>query len=727
MNLPALLFDEPPQPDSKLEWWFFHGRFGGEQVAERYFMASVFRTRLADRNDHSADAFSALISVLDPTTGRQSALSRVDRSLVEALGRPNADDRVDPFSPRVVADELRQYGVPREFECPAAQPSFSSDPLSFDWGDLRLASQSRGIQLAFDEPGTGRPLFFELTPAAPRLVLDAAREVGGPEEAMQYTTWPVMRLRGTAGDLEIAGEGWFDHQWGGWAWFRSGDSTPRARGWDWLGFRLDDGSQGMLSTNWDVQSAEETFRHLTLRDCSGTVQDCRCFEWTPLRWWTSVGTRIAHPVEWRLRVPEWDMELEFAPLADNQEIRVFGPLRAIWEGAGRVRGRVRGRPVEGPARLEGQGRGYLPGLRTYLRGWAGLVDRELVRFLPKAVEESDIRRYAGPPAWLYEPSSYTSTLAAPLWDLMGRDGKRWRAVFSFLLLDALGRNPEPLLDVMFVLPELLHNASLIIDDIQDGSALRRGQEAIHRRYGLDIAISAANTAYFLPLLLVQDHAVLTAAEKQATCEAYQRQLVRAHLGQSLDIFWTHTLSAAQLEGWIADSIGPKILQMYALKTAAPIEGLAEVGALLAGSGPAARQSVMRFARSMGLAFQLIDDVKDFCSSPGWGKQPGEDLRSGKLTYLILRALERLAPPERGFLRDLLCRPDWRRDPDVLNHGIELVRHSGACEQVREEARALMAPAWEALSLSVPPSSSKTELRFLWESLVEVSMENRDRS
>jgi geranylgeranyl diphosphate synthase type I len=725
MNPPVIPFDEPAQPDSKLEWWFFHGRFCGEQVEERYFMASVFRTRLADRNGHSSDAFTALMSVLDPATRRQSASSRVDRSFVEALGRPNADGGVDPFTPRPVADELRQYGVPREFECPEAEPSLARDPLFFHWADLRLASQPGGIQLAFDEPGTGRQLLFELTPTVPRLLIDAARTIGAPEEAMQYATWPVMRLGGTAGDLKITGEGWFDHQWGGHAWFQSKGSPPRARGWDWLGFRLDNGFQGVLSTHWDVETAEETARHLTLRDCSGKVQVCCRFEWTPLRWWTSVGTRIAHPVEWRLRVPKWDMELEFAPLADNQEIRVFGPLRAIWEGAGRVRGRVRGRPVEGPARLEGQGRGYLPGMSAYLRGWASLVDRELVRFLPKAMEESDIRRYAGPPGWLYEPSSYTSTLAQPLWDLMNRDGKRWRAVFSFLLLDALGRAPEPFLDVIFVLPELLHNASLIIDDIQDNSALRRGQEAIHRRYGLNVAISAANTAYFLPLLLVLDHAALTAAEKQAICEVYQRQLVRAHLGQSLDIFWTDRLSAAQLEGWMADSIGPKILQMYALKTGAPIEALAEAAALLAGTGPAARQPVVRFARCMGLAFQLIDDIKNFSSSPGWGKQRGEDLRTGKLTYLILRALERLAPLERGFLRDILCQPDRRREAEVLNRGIELVMHSGACEQVREEARALVTPAWEALSLSVPPSSSKTELRFLWESLVELSMEDRD--
>jgi geranylgeranyl pyrophosphate synthase len=721
MPPPALPFDEPPQPDSKIEWWFFHGRFGGGEVAERYFMASVFRTRLAGPDGRSADGFAALISVLDPASGRQAASSRVDGRVIETLGWPGAPGGAGDVWQRLAADELRRFGVPREVECPAQEPSLSRGPLSFQWGDLRLACQPGGIQLAFDEPGTGRRLCFDLTPAAARLEIDTAGTTGGTEERVHYATWPDMRLRGTAGDAEIAGEAWFDHQWGGLAWFLSGDSPPRGRGWDWLGFRLDDGAHGIAMTHWDDVSQEPTARHLTLRDGLGTVRAASSFEWTPVRWWTSAATRIAHPVEWRLRVAEWDLELEFAPLADNQEIRVIGPMRAIWEGAGWVRGSVRGRSVEGAARLESQGRGYLSGKSGYLRGWARLVDEELARFLPKAMAESDICRYAGPPAWLYEPSSYTSNLAQPLWDLMGRDGKRWRAVFSFLLLDALGRDPEPLMDVMFVLPELLHNASLIIDDIQDDSTLRRGQEAIHKRYGLKVAISAANTAYFLPLMLVLDHAVLTAAEKQAICEAYQRQLVRAHLGQSLDIFWTDTLSAAQLEGWMADSIGPKILQMYALKTAAPIEGLAETALVIAGAGEGARQPVLRFARSMGLAFQLIDDIKNFNDSPGWGKQRGEDLRAGKLTYLILRALERLAPPERGFLRDTLCRPERRADPAVLNQGIELVLRSGACEQVRREARALVEPAWEAFSLAVGPSSSKTELRFLWESLMDPSV------
>src|ERR1035441_9230483 len=92
-NLPALPFDEPWQPDSRIEWWFFHGRFCGEQVEERYFMASIFRIRLPDRNDQTIDGFSALISVLDPATGHQLTSSRVDRSIVGVLGRPDTDGR----------------------------------------------------------------------------------------------------------------------------------------------------------------------------------------------------------------------------------------------------------------------------------------------------------------------------------------------------------------------------------------------------------------------------------------------------------------------------------------------------------------------------------------------------------------------------------------------------------------------------------------------------------
>ncbi|MHB8731675.1 MAG: polyprenyl synthetase family protein [bacterium] len=713
----AALMDESPRASATLEWWFFHGRFAGAGVDERHFVVSLFRFEVPGADNRPADAFLALMSVLDPLTGRQRTSTRVDARVPPILHRRDAARPVDPYSPEASLEELRTYGLPREFTCPDDAPALRGDPLHFRWADLALDASADGIVLEFHDPDTARPLHLRMTPAAPRLTIDVAAAVGEPHEAMQYVTYPRMHIRGSAGGRAVEGEGWFDHQWGGRAWMQSGESPPRPRGWEWLGISLDDGSDWVLATHWDARTHQEAARHLTVRDASGEVRVYRTFDLEPLRWWTSPATRVRYPVEWKVALPERQAELVFTPLADHQEIRIFGPQRAVWEGAGRVRGRIGDRPVEGSARLEINGLGYLFDISGYLRGWAEPVDSALAAFLPRSVEEHDVRRFAGPPEWIYEPCSYTSMLSAPLWDLLARNGKRWRAVLAFLLLDILGRDPAPIRDVLFIIPELLHNASLIIDDIQDDALLRRGEEAIHRRYGLDVAISAANTAYFLPLVLVLDHAALTGEEKNGISRVYQRSLVRTHLGQSLDIFWSHTVNETQFDRWLADSIGPKILQMYALKTAAPVEGAAEAAALLAGAADPVRAAILRFARALGVAFQLVDDVNNFTDSPTWGKERGEDLRTGKLTYVIVRALHSLPPADRAVLRQILCRPDLRADPGALRTGIELIVGSGACGGVREEARAMVGPAWDRLSQHIPPSIAKMELRTLWEGLL----------
>lgn len=704
--------DESPHTECSTEWWFVHGRFQGREAGQRCFMAAVFRV---------AGGFSALVSVLDQATGRQQTSSRVDRGLWEAVaGRPG----VDLHSPPAVLDELRTCGLPREFSCPKTAPELFSDPLRLAFADIALNSRGDSFDLAFDEPETGLALRFELKAEAAPLELHSARGALEPEGGMYYIAYPGLRLTGTSGGHGVTGEAWLDHQWGDSSWFRSPDSPPRVRGWDWLGFRLDDGSDWVVLAHWDAETHQEIARHLTVRDSAGAVRVFRSFEWTPLRWWSSPATRVRYPVEWRLSVPALEAELNFTPLADGQEIRVFGPMRAIWEGAGRVSGVVGRRPVEGAARLEGQGYGYIFSLPAYLRGWAEQVDCEMARFLPKVVEDSHVQRYAGPPAWAYESASYTSMLSEPLWDLMARDGKRWRAIFSFLLLEALGRDPQPFLDILFVVPELFHNASLIIDDIQDGSLTRRGAPAIHRRYGLEVAISAANTSYFLPFLVILDHPHLSPEERHAISSTLQRLMIRAHLGQSLDLYWTRELDRPSLETWMADSLGPKILQMYAFKTSAVVEGLSEVALLLARAGPPVRKAVLDFARAFGLAFQFVDDVNNFSTSEEWRKQHGEDLSSGKVTYLIYRALQLLPPAGRARLSEILCRPELRGDARVLAEGIELIHGSGAGDKLRREAYDRVAPAWRELSRVVPPSAAKTELRLLWEGLVELHAEGR---
>jgi geranylgeranyl diphosphate synthase type I len=342
----------------------------------------------------------------------------------------------------------------------------------------------------------------------------------------------------------------------------------------------------------------------------------------------------------------------------------------------------------------------------------------LALLLPRESDANHLAAISRGAAAGYEPSAYGNMLSQPLWDLMDRDGKRWRGVFACLMLEAFGSDSSIYRSVLFAWPELLHNASLIIDDLQDGSLTRRGAETIHLRYGTDVAIGAANTAYFLSLFPVLNHPRLTEEQKLALCSIYQRLMLCGHLGQSQDIYWTRNLTEDRLRDWMRDSMGDKIQQMYLLKTAGPVEGLAEVSALIAGVKQGTRDAAMAFARSFGLAYQMIDDINNFSSSPRWGKQCGEDLAGGKVTYLIFRALQLLPSSDSDRLRTILCNPEMRAEPDIRAEGIRLVMSSSACEKVRQEARTLVETGWQVYSRQVQPSAAKTELRLLWEGLLD---------
>src|SRR5438105_3864711 len=204
-----------------------------------------------------------------------------------------------------------------------------------------------------------------------------------------------------------------------------------------------------------------------------------------------------------------------------------------------------------------------------------LVDRRLAEFLPREIDDAKLRHFIGAPHWQHEPEAYTAMLSRPVWDLIGRKGKRWRPAFGILLLEALGLHSEPYQELLCCYSELAHTGSLIIDDIEDRSRIRRGDECIHLRYGLEVAINAANTLYFLPSVLLAGHPFLSDGQRLQIHEILNRLFVRAHFGQGLDLYWSKRLNRAELDRWLADSLMPKIMQMYGYKTAAFVESCAE--------------------------------------------------------------------------------------------------------------------------------------------------------
>ena len=126
-----------------------------------------------------------------------------------------------------------------------------------------------------------------------------------------------------------------------------------------------------------------------------------------------------------------------------------------------------------------------------------------------------------------------------------------------------------------------------------------------------------------------------------------KKFSQAHFGQALDIYWSRNMTYANLTNWMNDSIGPKILQMYAYKTAAVVEGLAELACIIAKVDKSIFEVCTTFGRSFGVAFQIIDDLLDITGDEATtGKSLGTDLLKQKTTLPLIRLLATVQPSQR---------------------------------------------------------------------------------
>lgn len=713
-------YDESAHYDSAVEWWFIQGSYDNSRGEQRHFMAAAFRGSFDAKGTESCDSHAVLLATLDPDNGRNRVRSQVSEEAVKMFARIVHKLETKELHSRlleVYANEALTNGPPRPIRLEKAQVKIAGDPFAFIWGDFSLRQTGGVIDLEFVSPGEEEHCRFRLRPAGQRMFFDDAG--ASALDPMCYVCHPRLELTGRAGGHQVTGTAWFDHQWGQYGWFANGAEQERIIGWDWLGINLSDGTDINLTVHRDMRTKQALGHHVVLFERGRTPRRLADVTAEPLRYWESPVTRISYPVAWRIQLPEIKAELIYEPLVDDQEIPFFGLIRAIWEGVGTISGVKDGEAVTGRARLELQGYGYVFDLDQVLGPLIDRIDRRIQEFFPESFDAAQVERYTGPAHWQHDPYALTTMLSNPLWDLMGRTGKRWRPLFGFLMLESLGASCEPFEELIAVSSELSHTAALVIDDIQDDSLVRRGEECIHRRYGVDVAISAANTAYFLPFLLLADHPLLTDKQRIEIYKITHQEFVRAHVGQCQDIYWSKNLNRRTLDQWLNDSLEEKLLQGYAYKTAAILEALAAEACVIAGSDGGCRRACIAFARAFGVAFQIVDDVLNFSDSSHWRKTCGEDLAGGKLTYVITRALGSLTGRDQEQLKEILCSAELRKDPSSLRVGIELIARSGVGEQCRQEARAMVETGWEQLSRLLPPSEPKFMLQALCASLLDI--------
>lgn len=220
-------------------------------------------------------------------------------------------------------------------------------------------------------------------------------------------------------------------------------------------------------------------------------------------------------------------------------------------------------------------------------------------------------------------------------------GKRIRPMILLLVSEAQGGKLQQALPAAAAI-ELLHNFTLIHDDIEDGDKLRRGRPTLWSIWGKPQAINAGDAMFAISyrgLLSLPDRGV-SAACTVAAAQCYTEAVIHITEGQCRDI-------AFETDGQVN---GTQYLAMICGKTAALLGVAAEMGAIIAGAPDAHRAALREFGESLGRAFQMRDDLLGLWGDPEkTGKPVGSDLVKRKKTLPILHGIQSSAA-----FRDMLA-------------------------------------------------------------------------
>lgn len=245
-------------------------------------------------------------------------------------------------------------------------------------------------------------------------------------------------------------------------------------------------------------------------------------------------------------------------------------------------------------------------------------------------------------------------------------GKRVRPALALLSYRAVGGDDVDSLLPLAAAYELVHNATLIHDDINDGAPVRRGQPTVAQAFGAASAIVAGD------YLFVKGYEV---------CGRYGDEIIRITADACTALAEGQVLELQNLRNL---AMGERTyLRIISRKTAAPLSAGARAGAVLGGGTPAQVEGLAAYGHHFGMAFQITDDILDVTGDPGTlGKPVGLDLAHGVLTLPILHALRNGSPADRRLLRQALARPAGRT---VLKRALRAILRSGSVEYARAAA------------------------------------------
>ena len=274
--------------------------------------------------------------------------------------------------------------------------------------------------------------------------------------------------------------------------------------------------------------------------------------------------------------------------------------------------------------------------------------------------------------------------------LIAGGGKRMRPMITLASASLLGY-PGTRHHKLAAAVEFIHTATLLHDDVVDGSGMRRGKRTANLIWGNPASVLVGDFLFSrafelmvedgsLKVLRILSHASAVIAEGEVNQLTAQRQI---------------------------DTDEDHYLEIISAKTAALFAAACRVSPVVAEASEGAEMALECYGRNLGIAFQLSDDVIDYASdSATMGKGVGDDFRDGKMTLPVILAYARGSEDDRAFWRAAIG--GSRVSDDDLDHAIRLLRDTDALADTIERARQYGRRAIDALGM-FPPSKAKSAL------------------
>jgi geranylgeranyl diphosphate synthase type I len=349
---------------------------------------------------------------------------------------------------------------------------------------------------------------------------------------------------------------------------------------------------------------------------------------------------------------------------------------------------------------------------NFLDEKAPLIDKAIEKYIPRKFTANDIIFKLNPPNYSYNIETLNKTIADPIWDILDRGGKRWRPALFLLICEALGKNPTEFLDFA-IIPEVVHNGTLMIDDVEDSSEMRRKEPCTYKIFGVNIAVNAGNAMYYLPLLpLIENHEKITPETLRDIYEIYVQEMINLSMGQAMDIAWHKGLANAD------DLSQENYLQMCAYKTGTLARMAAKIAAVLSGANTELVRKLGVFAESVGVAFQMQDDVLDLTGEEFAEKKGaiGMDVTEGKRTLIVIHTLKIANIREKNRLINILDM--HTSDQKLRDEAIAIMKNNGSIEYVESVAGKMVKDSWLAAEKYLTPSDAKEKLKAFAQFLVK---------